>query len=75
MHEGWGEHREGDGSGGCLSSQTKRVRLFFDQGASLVTQLVKNLSEMEETWVRSLGWEDPLGKGKSTHSRILGLPL
>ena len=75
MHEGWGEHREGDGSGGCLSSQTKRVRLFFDQGASLVTQLVKNLSEMEETWVRSLGWEDPLGKGKSTHSSILGLPL
>ena len=71
MHEGWGEHREGDGSGGCLSSQTKRVRLFFDQGASLVTQLVKTLPEMQGTWVRSLGWEDPLEKGKATQSSIL----
>ena len=39
--------------------------------ASLVTQLVKNLPAMWETWVRSLGWEDPLEKGKATHSRIL----
>ena len=39
--------------------------------ASLVTQLVKNLPEMRETWVRSLGWEDPLEKGKVTHSSIL----
>ena len=39
--------------------------------ASLVAQLVKNLSAMWETWVRSLGWEDPLGKGKATHSSIL----
>ena len=38
---------------------------------SLVTQLVKILSEMWETWVRSLGWEDPLEKGKATHSSIL----
>ena len=36
-----------------------------------VTQLVKNLPEMRETWVRSLGWEDPLEKGKATHSGIL----
>ena len=71
MHEGRGEHREGDGSGGCLSSQTKRVRLFSDQGASLVTQLVKNLPEMQGTWVRSLGWQDPLGKGKATHASSL----
>ena len=35
--------------------------------ASLVAQLVKNLSEMWETWVQSLGWEDPLEKGKATH--------
>ena len=40
--------------------------------ASLVTQLVKNLSAMWETWVRSLSWEDLLEKGKATHSRILG---
>ena len=39
--------------------------------ASLVAQLVKNLSAMRETWVRSLGWEDPLEKGKATHSSIL----
>ena len=36
-------------------------------GASFVAQLVKNLSAMQETWVRSLGWEDPLEKGKATH--------
>ena len=41
------------------------------QGASLVAQLVKNLPAMWETWVRSLGWEDPLEKGKATHSSIL----
>ena len=39
--------------------------------ASLVAQLVKNPPEMQETWVRSLGWEDPLEKGKVTHSSIL----
>ena len=38
---------------------------------SLVAQLVKNLPAMQETWVRSLGWEDPLEKGKATHSSIL----
>ena len=37
--------------------------------ASLVAQLVKNLPAMQETWVQSLGWEDPLEKGKATHSR------
>ena len=37
----------------------------------LVTQLVKNLPAVWETWVRSLGWEDPLEKGKATHSSIL----
>ena len=39
--------------------------------ASLVAQLVKNLPEMWETWVRSLGWEDPLENGTATHSSIL----
>ena len=39
--------------------------------ASLVTQLVKNPPAMWETWVQSLGWEDPLGKGKASHSSIL----
>ena len=39
--------------------------------ASLVAQLVKNPLAMQETWVRSLGWEDTLEKGKATHSGIL----
>ena len=34
-------------------------------------QLVKNPPAMRETWIRSLGWEDPLEKGKATHSSIL----
>ena len=39
--------------------------------ASLVVQMVKNLPAMWETWVRPLGGEDPLEKGKATHSSIL----
>ena len=39
--------------------------------ASLVAQTVKNLPAMQETWVRTLGWEDPLEKGMATHSSIL----
>ena len=38
---------------------------------TLVAQLVKNPPAMWETWVRSLGWENPLEKGKATHSSIL----
>ena len=51
-----------------------KVLLFglFDYfQASLVTQLVKNPPAMQETWVRSLGWEDPLEKGTASHSSIL----
>ena len=44
--------------------------VLFDQ-ASLVAQVVKNLPPMLETWVRSLGWENPLEKGPATHSSIL----
>ena len=39
--------------------------------ASLVAQMVKNLPTVWETWVPSLGWEDPLEKGMTTHSCIL----
>ena len=39
--------------------------------ASLVAELVKNPPTILETWVRSPGWEDPLEKGKVTHSSIL----
>ena len=38
---------------------------------SFVAQFVKNLPAMRETWVPSLGWEDPLEKGKATHSSVL----
>ena len=39
--------------------------------AILVAQLIKNPLAVRETWVRSLGWEDPLEKGTATHSSIL----
>ena len=39
--------------------------------ASLVAQMVKNLPAVQEIWVRSLGWEDPLDKGITTHASIL----
>ena len=37
----------------------------------LVAQMVKNMPAMWETWVRSLGWEDPLEEGMATHSSSL----
>ena len=43
--------------------------VFF--GASMVTQRLKHLPAMQESWVRSLGWEDPLEKKMATHSSIL----
>ena len=45
--------------------------LIYSVCASLVAQMVKNLPAMRETWVQSLGWEDPLEKGTATHSSIL----
>ena len=39
--------------------------------ASQMAQMVKNLPAMQETWIRFLGWEDPLEKGVATHSSIL----
>ena len=38
---------------------------------ALVAHLVKNLPAVQETWVRSLGWEDPLEKEMATHSSII----
>ena len=46
-----------------------------DTFASLLAQLVKNPSAMQETPVRFLDQEDPLEKGSATHSSVLGLPL
>ena len=39
--------------------------------ASLLAKTVKNPPAKQETWVRSLGWDDPLEKGKATHSSTL----
>ena len=45
--------------------------LFTCRWASLVTQMVRNLPSVWETWVQSLGWEDTLEKRMATHSSIL----
>ena len=37
-----------------------------------MAQIVKNLPAIRETWIQSLGWEDPLDEGMATHSSILG---
>ena len=52
------------------SHEIKRHSLL-GSWASLMAQLVKNRLAMQETWVQCLGWEDPLEKGKATHSSIL----
>ena len=46
------------------------VTFFLALWASLVAQLVKNLPEMWETWVKSLGWVDSPEKGTATHSSV-----
>ena len=50
--------------------------IILSLGASLVAQMLKRLPAMQETWVRSLGQEDPLEKEMATHSSILawGIP-
>ena len=57
------------GSGRCLGEGIGYPLQY--SWASLVAQLVKNLPALQETWVQFLGWEDPLEKGKATHSTIL----
>ena len=49
----------------------KRLELGKVYMGFLIAQLIKNLPAMWETWVQSLGWEDPLDKGKAIHSSIL----
>ena len=62
-------------SSGCFNLFTMtgdiRVMSNIKKGASLVTQMAKNLPEMQETWVQSLGWKDPLEKKMTSHSSIL----
>ena len=54
-----------------LSSAAANVCIAWSLWASLVAQRVKNLPAMQETWVPSLGWEDPLEKERATHSSTL----
>ena len=49
----------------------KIAALYVTYVAALVAQAVKNLSAMQETWVQSLGWEDPPEEGMAIHSSIL----
>jgi len=51
-------------------SQSSR-KLCFISLLSLVAQLVKGPPAMQETWIQSLGWEDPLEEGMATHFSIL----
>ena len=55
-----------------MTKRTSRKETgYISTGLSLVAQTVKRLPTMRETWVRSLGWEDPLEKEMATHSSIL----
>ena len=58
----------------ALSSSVPHVfqhTFKFNLSKTLVAQTVRNPPAMQETWVRSLGWEDPLEEGKATHSSTL----
>ena len=50
---------------------TPRIRWVPSCRVSLVAQRLKHLPAMRETWVQSLGWEDPLEKEMATHSSVL----
>ena len=54
-----------------ISSFFLMAESYPNESTPLVAQIVKNLPSVQETWVRSLGWEDPLEKGMATHSSIL----
>ena len=86
LHLSMGRHKERESTKGRERSWSSRGRqstshilLYLttlpwtsrEAIASLVAQSVKNLPAMQETQVRFLGWEDPLEKGKNTHSSIL----
>ena len=53
-----------------MRAEAPHVVINITIGACLIVQLVKNLPEMQEALVRSLGWEDPLEEGTATHSSI-----
>ena len=60
-----------------MKIRTGFISYFRFNRTCLVAQMVKNLLAIQETWVRSLGWEDPLEKEMATHFSILAwrIPL
>ena len=58
-------------SSGEIKETMERTKQEYFLRASLMAQLVKNPPAMQETWIRSLGWQDPLEKGMATHFSIL----
>ena len=54
-----------------VRTQMLATKIIAPAELPTVAQTVKNLPTMKETWVESLGWEDPLEEGMATHSRIL----
>ena len=56
---------------GKFNKALKQIRGYLNGKASLMAQTVKHLPAMQETWVPSLGWEDPLEKEMATHSSTL----
>ena len=54
-----------------INTYSRNYNIYTHLGASLIAQLIKNPPAMQETPVRSLGWEDPLEKELATHSSIL----
>ena len=77
LEKSWCMTRSGNSTSSILPSEMGRSLMWLERGrarccgASLVAQLVKNPPAMQETPVRFLGREDPLEKGKATHSSIL----
>ena len=57
----------------CIFKMVMKVPALPTYVASLLTQLVKNQPAIQETWVRSLAWEDSLAKGKDTQFGYSGL--
>ena len=54
-----------------MPQKDKLISTKMIRWVSLVAQLIENPPAMWETWVRSLGWEDPLEKRKATHASTL----
>ena len=56
-----------------MGRKSKRKMIHVYMGIFLVAQMVKNMPAMRETWVQSLGCEDPLENEMATHSSILAM--